>query len=120
MLKDSKLLEKLEKDNDAADGSTDWKRLQSLMMQLRKCANHPYLFPDADTGAEGEDLVEASGKMQILDRLLKKLFANGHRVVLFSQFTTMLNLIEEYCVHRGWRYCRLDGSVNRVQRTVTY
>lgn len=56
--------------------------------------------------------------MQMLDRLLTKLHANGHRVVLFSQFTTMLNLIEEYCELRGWRYCRLDGSVNRVQRTV--
>ena len=86
-------------------------------MQLRKCANYPYLFPDADMQDDPEQLVESSGKMQMLDRLLKKLHANNHRVVLFSQFTSMLDLVEEYCKLRGWKYCRLDGSVNRVQRT---
>jgi len=123
LLKDSSLLKKLENDNATealgTAGSSSWKKLQSLMMQLRKCANHPYLFPDADQGSQDpEAIVTSSGKMVLLDRLLQKLKDKNHRVVLFSQFTSMLDLIEEYCNLRGWRYCRLDGSVNRVQRTV--
>eukprot|EP00656_Telonema_subtile_P022279 TRINITY_DN2338_c1_g1_i1.p2 TRINITY_DN2338_c1_g1~~TRINITY_DN2338_c1_g1_i1.p2 ORF type:complete len:186 (+),score=53.15 TRINITY_DN2338_c1_g1_i1:159-716(+) len=121
LLKDSSLLQKLDAEasaENAVPSGTDWKKLQSLMMQLRKCANHPYLFPDADMQDDPGQLVESSGKMQMLDRLLKKLHANNHRVVLFSQFTSMLDLVEEYCKLRGWKYCRLDGSVNRVQRTV--
>ena len=65
-----------------------------------------------------EAIVEASGKMQVLDRLLPKLKANGHRVVLFSQFTTVLDLLDDYLRMRGYRFCRLDGGTNRVQRTI--
>ena len=50
--------------------------------------------------------------------LLLKLKAAGHRVVLFSQFTRMLDIIDDYCVLRGYNYCRLDGGTNRVQRMV--
>ena len=50
-----------------------------------------------DAQADAEDIVTHSGKMTMLDRLLKKLLAKGHRAVLFSQFTSMLDLIEEYC-----------------------
>jgi len=99
----------------------DWKRLQSLMMQLRKCCNHPYLFqgaePDFD-GTTSEDLVEASGKLQILDRLLKILQEKGHRVVIFSQFTSMLDILSDFLKLRNWKHARLDGSTNRVQRAV--
>ena len=59
-------------------------------MQLRKCCDHPYLFPDAEEDPNStpiEELVAASGKLRVLDRLLLKLHANGHRVVLFSQVT---------------------------------
>ena len=56
----------------------------------------------------------------MLDRLLVRLRAAGHRVVIFSQFTSMLDIIEDYI---GWRfsdrcYARLDGSTNRVQRNI--
>lgn len=124
LMKNSKVLIQLEteaagifgrnKDGDA------WKKLQSLLMQLRKCANHPYLFPGAqdDPDTVGDDIITASGKMQLLDRLLHKLQSNGHRVVLFSQFTTMLNILEDYCQFRGFDYRRLDGSTNRVRRTI--
>ena len=60
------------------------------------------------------------GKMRVLDRLLVRLRAAGHRVVIFSQFTSMLDIIE---ARIGWRfgdrcYARLDGSTNRVQRNI--
>ena len=96
------------------------KKLQSLLTQLRKCCNHPYLFdgadPDPDVTDEG--LVEVSGKMLLLDRLLAKLKAGGHRVLLFSQFTSMLDILEDFCNMRSYQLCRLDGSCNRVQRAI--
>ena len=59
--------------------ASEWKRLQSLLMQLRKAGNHPYLFPGAEDLSEGldanESIVTASGKMVVLDKLLKQLFA---------------------------------------------
>eukprot|EP00611_Tribonema_gayanum_P023708 TRINITY_DN5050_c0_g1_i1.p1 TRINITY_DN5050_c0_g1~~TRINITY_DN5050_c0_g1_i1.p1 ORF type:complete len:1003 (+),score=418.58 TRINITY_DN5050_c0_g1_i1:2044-5052(+) len=104
-----------------APAGNDWKRLQSLMMQLRKCCNHPYLFPGADPDPEAidEGLVRASGKMVLLDRLLPRLKARGHRVCLFSQFTSTLDLVQDYCTLRGYRFRRIDGSVNRVRRAIS-
>lgn len=67
---------------------TDWSKLQSLLAQLRKACNHPYLFPGAETDPQPtptEEIVTASGKMVVMDKLLKKLLQRGHRVVLFSQ-----------------------------------
>ena len=100
---------------------TQYQQLNNLLMQLRKCLCHPFLFDGVESDPDDtpvEDLVEASGKLQILDRLLQKLQTAGHRVVLFSQFTQMLDILEDFLVQRGYRYCRLDGSTNRVQRTV--
>lgn len=74
-------------------------RLLNVVMQLRKVASHPFLFDwpiDHRTGQAviNKDLVEASGKMLLLNRLLDALFERKHKVLLFSQFTTMLNIIE--------------------------
>lgn len=74
-------------------------KLQNTVMQCRKVCSHPFLFDwplDPDTNQEivNEELVLASGKMLILDRLLTELFRRKHKVLLFSQFTTMLNIIE--------------------------
>lgn len=73
-------------------------RLQNLIMQLRKISSHPFLFnwpTDSETGEEivDESLINASGKMLLLNRLLDALFAKGHKVLIFSQFTTMLDII---------------------------
>jgi len=74
-------------------------RLQNVVMQLRKVCSHPFLFdwpidPETLYPVLGEELVNASGKMMVLDRLLRELFKRGHKVLLFSQFTTMLDIIE--------------------------
>ncbi|KAJ7544012.1 hypothetical protein O6H91_09G061600 [Diphasiastrum complanatum] len=124
LLKNSRLLLQLEAEMageipESKDPEA-WKKLQSLMMQLRKCANHPYLFPGAEPNPleTGEDLVLASGKLQLLDRLLLKLKAGGHRVCLFSQFTSTLDILEDFARMRGYDYRRLDGSTNRVKRAI--
>lgn len=73
-------------------------------MQLRKVCSHPFLFDwpvDPQTGQQviNDELVNASGKMLLLDQLLSELFARGHKVLLFSQFTTMLDIIEVRTFH---------------------
>lgn len=104
-------------DPDASSGKATM--LRNLIMQLRKVCLHPYLFDfsETDTSSTGvEELIATSGKLAVLDKLLRSLFKNGHRTCIFSQFTSMLNILEDYCVLRGWRYCRFDGSTPRAQR----
>ena len=62
-------------------------------------------------------LVDNSGKLKVLDQLLTKLKANGDRVLIFSQMTTVLDIIEDYCIWKGHGYCRLDGSTAHSDRT---
>lgn len=74
-------------------------KLQNTVMQLRKVCSHPFLFdwpldPNTRQPILNDELVDASGKMMVLDRLLSELFKRKHKVLLFSQFTTMLDIIE--------------------------
>ena len=74
-------------------------RLQNTVMQLRKVCSHPFLFdwpidPLTMQPTLDSELVDSSGKMMVLERLLDELFKRGHRVLLFSQFTMMLDVIE--------------------------
>src|SRR5258707_9096086 len=73
--------------------------LQNVVMQLRKVCSHPFLFDwplDQRTNQPvvDEQLVDVSGKMMVLERLLHALFARGHKGLVVSQFVTMLNDIE--------------------------
>ena len=97
---------------------SDWRKLMNLLLQLRKVCNHVYLMPDAepDPYELSEDIVYGSGKLVMLDRMLPKLKKDGNRVLIFSQFTSMLDILEEYCDLRKHPYVRLDGETNRVQR----
>ncbi|CAG5134454.1 unnamed protein product, partial [Candidula unifasciata] len=92
-------------------------KMRNVMMQLRKCCNHPYLLEhpvDPETGdlALTEDVITASGKMLVLDKMLAELKKRGHRVLIFSQMTRMLDLIEDFCYIRKYDFCRLDGSTH--------
>ena len=62
-------------------------------------------------------LVDNSAKLKMLDKLLAKLKQNGDRVLIFSQFTSLLDILEDYCDWRGHKYCRLDGSTDHQDRT---
>lgn len=64
-----------------------------------------------------ESIITSSGKMLLLDRLLLRLFSKGHKVLLFSQFKTQLDILEDYSRElRGWNVCRIDGSVPQDSR----
>ncbi|QIX02248.1 hypothetical protein AMS68_007765 [Peltaster fructicola] len=112
----------LARDYDAltADG-THKPSLLNLVMELKKCSNHAFLFPNTEEKvlgsnqlSRGETLnayIQHSGKMIVLDRLLAKLKAEGHRVLIFSQMVGMLNILGAYCGLSGHQYQRLDGTV---------
>lgn len=113
----------LEKDIDAVNGVLGKRegktRLLNIVMQLRKCCNHPYLFDGAEPGppfTTDEHLVYNSGKMIILDKMLKKFKASGSRVLIFSQMSRLLDILEDYCFLREYEYCRLDGSTSHEER----
>ena len=113
----------LEKDIEAVNGLVGKKegktRLLNLVMQLRKCANHPYLFDGAEPGppyTTDMHLIENSGKMVLLDKLLARFKAQGSRVLLFSQMSRVLDIMEDYCNFRGHQYCRIDGNTDHEDR----
>ena len=64
----------------------------------------------------GEHLIENCGKMVLLDKLLTKLKRNGHRVLIFSLMTRVLDILEDYCTIRGFKFCRIDGGTNGDDR----
>merc|ERR1719160_1493723 len=109
----------MQKDLDVINGSGERSRLLNIVMQLRKCCNHPYLFQGAEPGppfTTDMHLIENSGKMVLLDKLLPKLQARDSRVLIFSQMTRLLDILEDYCLFRGFKYCRIDGSTDGVVR----
>ncbi|XP_026711126.1 chromodomain-helicase-DNA-binding protein 1-like isoform X1 [Athene cunicularia] len=109
----------LTKDLDAFESETGRKvTLQNVLIQLRKCVAHPYLFNgvEPEPFEIGDHIVEASGKLCLLDKLLSFLYAGGHRVLLFSQMTQLLDILQDYMDYRGYSYERLDGSVRGEER----
>uniref|UniRef100_A0AAX7UDE2 Chromodomain helicase DNA binding protein 1-like n=1 Tax=Astatotilapia calliptera TaxID=8154 RepID=A0AAX7UDE2_ASTCA len=95
-------------------------RLLNILMNLRKCVDHPYLFDgvEPEPFEMGEHLIEASGKLCLLDSMLTFLHKGGHRILLFSQMTRMLDILQDYMEYRGYSYERLDGSVRGEERNL--
>lgn len=137
--------------------AVDGPSLSNLAMQLRKCCNHPFLLEGvedevrAQEGREkmsdGDFLVESSGKLVLLDKLLPRLEDDGHRVLIFSQFKVrkpllspfllrfsrqtcsrsffrpfqiMLDILQDYLAARGMKFERIDGSItgNKRQKAI--
>uniref|UniRef100_A0A8K9X1P9 DNA helicase n=1 Tax=Oncorhynchus mykiss TaxID=8022 RepID=A0A8K9X1P9_ONCMY len=98
--------------------------LLNVVMDLKKCCNHPYLFPGAAMEApkipngmyEGSALTRASGKLTLLQKMMVKLKEGGHRVLVFSQMTKMLDLLEDFLENEGYKYERIDGGVTGGMR----
>eukprot|EP00698_Gefionella_okellyi_P018344 TRINITY_DN5489_c0_g1_i1.p1 TRINITY_DN5489_c0_g1~~TRINITY_DN5489_c0_g1_i1.p1 ORF type:complete len:1058 (-),score=201.19 TRINITY_DN5489_c0_g1_i1:134-3307(-) len=113
-----KLLESNSAVINGAESSARFSKLNNLLMQLRKCVNHPFLLAStaAEQAALGEDLIGSSGKMVVLDKLLTRLRKEGHKCLIYSQFTIMLDLLEEFCIVRGYKHLRLDGSTAVARR----
>jgi SNF2 family DNA or RNA helicase len=117
------------------DGYKNGPRLTNLAMELRKCCNHPFLVKGAeaeiaqnlfiassaseDGGASfnsDENIVNCCGKLVLLDKLLPKLKSSGSRVLIFSQFVIMLDILQDYLVLRGYKFARVDGRITGKAR----
>lgn len=98
--------------------------LLNIMMDLKKCCNHPFLFPAAQTEAERlangaftvNSLVKSCGKMIVMQKMMKLLKQQGHRVLIFSQMTKMLDLLEDFLEGEGYKYERIDGGITGTMR----
>jgi SWI/SNF-related matrix-associated actin-dependent regulator of chromatin subfamily A member 5 len=100
-------------------GGPDRVRLLNVLMQLRKVCNHPYLFEGAEEGPpykDGPHIWENAGKMMLLHKLLIKLKEKGSRVLIFSQMTRVLDILEDYFRFTGYQYCRIDGNTTGEKR----
>ncbi|CAN6309562.1 unnamed protein product [Urochloa humidicola] len=95
-------------------------KLNNLLIQLRKNCGHPDLL-EAAFGTTSlyppvDKLLEQCGKFQLLDRLLTSLLARKHKVLIFSQWTKVLDIIEYYLDSKGLEVCRIDGGVPLEER----
>uniref|UniRef100_A0A671N8Y6 Chromodomain-helicase-DNA-binding protein 7-like n=1 Tax=Sinocyclocheilus anshuiensis TaxID=1608454 RepID=A0A671N8Y6_9TELE len=107
-------------------GGSNGPNLLNTMMELRKCCNHPYLINGAEEKIMEEfreshpldhpefhlqAMIQAAGKLVLIDKLLPKLKAGGHRVLVFSQMVRCLDILEDYLIQRRYPYERIDGRV---------
>ncbi|RKP00448.1 hypothetical protein CXG81DRAFT_13223, partial [Caulochytrium protostelioides] len=101
--------------------------LINTMIELRKCCLHPFLLKGAEEQMLDEAgelthqqhfqlLIDASGKMVLIDKLLTKLKAGGHKVLIFSQMTKCLDIIQDYLRGKAWGFERIDGNVRNELR----
>lgn len=102
--------------------NTERGSLNNTLMQLRKCLSHPFIYSGAvedkevDANAMHRNLVLASSKLVLLEQMLPKLKERGHRVLIFSQFLGMLDIIEDFLNGVGYKYERLDGSMSSLEK----
>ncbi|XP_009886654.1 PREDICTED: chromodomain-helicase-DNA-binding protein 8, partial [Charadrius vociferus] len=108
-------------------GHTNMPNLLNTMMELRKCCNHPYLINGAEEKILAEfreschhhvphdfhlqAMVRSAGKLVLIDKLLPKLKAGGHKVLIFSQMVRCLDILEDYLIQKRYLYERIDGRV---------
>jgi SNF2 family DNA or RNA helicase len=102
-------------------GTKRQKGLNSIMMNLRKNLNHPYLLDGVETAHENAEetqkaMIEACAKLKLFHQMLPKLRAKGHRVLLFSTMTRTLDLLEDYFTYERIKYVRLDGHTRERER----
>ncbi|KAI7746908.1 hypothetical protein M8C21_018130, partial [Ambrosia artemisiifolia] len=92
--------------------------LQNVFLQLRKNCNHPDLLEAAFEGfyPPVEQIVGQCGKFQLLERLLQKLLPRKHKVLVFSQWTKILDILHYYFSEKGMPVCRIDGGVRLEDR----
>eukprot|EP00835_Amoeboradix_gromovi_P000946 NODE_36_length_31474_cov_0.342438.p2 type:complete len:680 gc:universal NODE_36_length_31474_cov_0.342438:8852-6813(-) len=109
------------KDASNQKSFTGIKGLNNTIMQLRKICNHPFVFSEIEntinpSHTSNDVLFRTSGKFELLDRMLPKLFNTKHRVLMFFQMTSVMTIMEDFCLYRGFKYLRLDGSTKSEDR----
>uniref|UniRef100_A0A674MVS8 Chromodomain helicase DNA binding protein 9 n=1 Tax=Takifugu rubripes TaxID=31033 RepID=A0A674MVS8_TAKRU len=107
-------------------GQANMPNLVNTMMELRKCCNHPYLIKGAEekiledfrevynpaaVDFHLQAMVQSAGKLVLIDKLLPKMKAGGHKVLIFSQMVRCLDILEDYLIQRRYLYERIDGRV---------
>lgn len=101
---------------------TERTSLNNILMQLRKCLCHPFVYNQeieersTNVTISHRNLVEASSKLQLLEIMLPKLQERGHRVLIFSQFLNMLDIIEDFLDGLGLFHQRLDGTMGSLDK----
>jgi hypothetical protein len=96
--------------------------LNNILMQLRKCLCHPFVYSEAieersaSRAVLHRNLVGASSKLELLEIMLPKLQERGHRVLIFSQFLKQLDIIEDFLDGLGLQFQRLDGNVGTLEK----
>ncbi|KAF2086878.1 hypothetical protein K490DRAFT_74084 [Saccharata proteae CBS 121410] len=108
--------------SDGKGGKTGMRGLSNMLMQLRKLCNHPFVFEEVEEqmnpGKGTNDLLwRTAGKFELLDRILPKFAATGHRVLMFFQMTQIMNIMEDFLRLKGLQYLRLDGSTKADDRS---
>ncbi|PLB51855.1 putative RSC complex subunit [Aspergillus steynii IBT 23096] len=108
--------------SDGKGGKTGMRGLSNMLMQLRKLCNHPFVFEPVEdqmnpTRGTNDLLWRTAGKFELLDRILPKFRATGHRVLMFFQMTQIMNIMEDFLRLRGLKYLRLDGSTKSDDRS---
>ncbi|CAN1854027.1 Chromatin structure-remodeling complex protein SYD [Linum perenne] len=118
-----KLLMQRVEDNLGAIGNAKARSVHNTVMELRNICNHPYLSQLHSDEVENfmpkhflPPIIRLCGKLEMLDRLLPKLKATGHRVLFFSTMTRLLDVMEEYLSAKQYRYLRLDGHTSGGDR----
>uniref|UniRef100_A0A671Y0R1 Chromodomain helicase DNA binding protein 8 n=1 Tax=Sparus aurata TaxID=8175 RepID=A0A671Y0R1_SPAAU len=109
-----------------ANSNSNVPNLLNTMMELRKCCNHPYLINGAEEKIVAElrevydplapdfhlqALIRSAGKLVLLDKLLPRLKAGGHKVLIFSQMVRCLDILEDYLINKRYLFERIDGRV---------
>ena len=103
-----------------------WQKLMNILMQLRKCCNHPYTLPNTEPDPYyiGDHVIKASGKFILMDKLVNELvLKQKKKVLIFSGFARMLDCCEDFLALRGgggdqFNYVRLDGRTSRARRNL--
>ena len=122
LAKNPELIKSIVGPSKRALGKTERANLNNILMQLRKCLAHPFVYSrdieerSSNHVVSHRNLVEASSKLQLLEIMLPKLQERGHRVLIFSQFLDMLDMVEDFLTGLGLFYQRLDGSMGALQK----
>ncbi|KAG9233451.1 putative chromatin structure-remodeling complex subunit snf21 [Amylocarpus encephaloides] len=108
--------------SDGKGGKTGAKGLSNMIMQLRKLCNHPFVFDEVENqmnplNTSNDLLWRTAGKFELLDRVLPKYQATGHRVLMFFQMTAIMDIMEDFLRYRGITFMRLDGTTKSDDRS---
>ncbi|KAK7225744.1 hypothetical protein V2G26_013747 [Clonostachys chloroleuca] len=108
--------------SDGKGGKTSARGLSNMIMQLRKLCNHPFVFDVVENvmnprNVSNDELWRTAGKFELLDRILPKYKATGHRVLMFFQMTAIMDIMEDYLRYRQFEYLRLDGTTKADERS---